>query len=81
MGKRTLTLIGTAVASLVLLSACGAVKGKQTAENAVITFHQNLNDGQFAVIYAATHPDFQKNTSQKDFGELLGAIHKKLGAS
>ena len=62
-----------------VLAGCGAKKGKETAERAVVLFHQRLDGGDFSAIYGATHPDFKTAASEKDFVALLAAIHRKLG--
>ncbi len=37
---------------LFVVAACSATKGKQLAESAVNRFHNHLNAGEFAAIYA-----------------------------
>jgi len=62
------------------LGGCGSTKAKGEAEKSVATFHQRLDAGNFAAIYASTDPDFRKASTEKDFVGLLDAVHRKLGA-
>jgi hypothetical protein len=68
-----------AICSLFLLNGCGATKGKPMAEMAAAEFHQALDKGEFSAIYAASHADFKKASTEKDFVALLEAVHRKLG--
>jgi hypothetical protein len=72
LGAMALLLAGGA-------SGCAGQKGKAAAEKAVGEFHTKLDAGDFAGIYAATHPDFKKASSEKDFVAILDAVHRKLG--
>lgn len=62
-----------------LFGGCGLTKGKGTSEAAVSRFHERLDKGDFAGIYAGTHPDFKKASTEKAFVDLLSAVHRKLG--
>jgi hypothetical protein len=64
---------------LLAVVGCAGRKGKEAAERAVNEFHHKLDASDFAGIYAATHPDFKKVATEKDFTELLEAVHRKLG--
>jgi hypothetical protein len=68
-----------AVALSACFSGCGMREGTKAAEMAVNEFHQKLDAGEFTAIYSATHPDFKKASTEKDFVALLEAIHRKLG--
>ena len=61
------------------LSGCSMSADTSLAEAAVPQFHQMLDAGHFAEIYAAAAPDLKQMTSQKDMVDLLEAIHRKLG--
>ena len=52
---------------------------KDKLDNAVATFHEQLNLGNFAAIFAAAHTTFKRTTSKKAFVAMLDAIHTKLG--
>lgn len=45
----------------------------------MIEFHTRIDEAEFKPIYEATHPDFKRATSEKDFLALLEAVHRKLG--
>ena len=49
------------------------------ATAAVERFHQRLDSEQYAAIYLDTDDTFRKATSEKEFTQLLSAIHRKLG--
>jgi len=51
------------------------------ATAAVERFHQRLDSEQYAAIYLDTDDTFRKATSEKEFTQLLSAIHRKLGAT
>jgi|CZKS01.1.fsa_nt_gi hypothetical protein len=51
------------------------------ATAAVERFHQRLDSEQYAAIYLDTDDAFRKVTSEKEFTQLLSAIHRKLGAT
>jgi len=55
------------------------LKGKKAAEQGVADFHNLYNDGKFADIYSAGHSKFKSATTEKQFVELVGAVHRKLG--
>jgi hypothetical protein len=74
---RVTSLIALLLASL--LSSCNPIKSSRSAEAAVVQFHTQLDKGEFADIYKATHPEFKKVSDEKSFTELLAAVHRKLG--
>jgi hypothetical protein len=49
------------------------------ATAAVERCHQRLDSEQYAAIYLDTDDTFRKATSEKEFTQLLSAIHRKLG--
>jgi len=61
------------------LGGCGAVKGKQLAEDAIKVFHEQLDKGDFNTMYSAAHADLKAASSEKEFIALLEAVHRKLG--
>jgi hypothetical protein len=77
MQNRFVFLVVALVA--VLLIGCHPVKNTQAAEQAVTAFHQQLDTGDFKGIYAATHADFKKAATEKEFVDILEAVHRKLG--
>ena len=60
--------------------SCSFTKGKETAERAVIKFHNQLNAGQFHEIYAGADEGFRKASSEQDVIALFEAVRRKLGA-
>lgn len=75
---KSLPILSVAIAALIL-TGCDAMKGKATAENAVIAFHDSLDKGDFESLYTAADPDLRAAATEKDFLALLGAVHRKLG--
>ena len=76
--KRTLLL--TLIAGmLATVSSCSLTKGKQIGEQAVVTFHNQFNAGQYREIYAQSDEGFKKATSEADTLALFGAVRRKLG--
>jgi hypothetical protein len=67
-------------ASLCLLAGCSVSSDVHTAEGEIAHFHKQLDAGQFADIYSASSPEFQKVTTSDAWSQLLAAIHRKLGA-
>ncbi len=63
----------------VALAACSLTKGREAAANAVVGFHNQLDSADFGGVYAKTHPDFKRASSEKDFVAVLEAVHRKLG--
>jgi outer membrane murein-binding lipoprotein Lpp len=76
---RVILPIFLAAASVCILTGCGAMKGRDTAEQAVSEFHAQLDKGDFRGIYSAAHSDFKAASTEKDFVALLAAVHRKLG--
>jgi Protein of unknown function (DUF4019) len=67
----------TAIA--ILLACTNPLKVGQMSDASVAAFHQKLDQAQFHDIYAASSPDFQHASPEKDITELLNAVHTKLG--
>ncbi|NBV24892.1 MAG: hypothetical protein EBS05_23605 [Proteobacteria bacterium] len=55
------------------------VKGKGAAEVAIGEIHQQFNDTKFAAIYTGGHAKLKKASPEKQFVELMEAVHRKLG--
>ena len=66
---------------LLLLTACSGPVDTNVAEQAVPKFHEMLDAERFQSIYDQSTDDLKKAASQKDFVEVLIAIHRKLGAT
>jgi hypothetical protein len=63
-----------------LTSGCGGMfKGKKAAEQGVADFHKLYSEGKLAEIYSAGHSKFKAATTEKQFLEFMGAVHRKLG--
>ncbi|MBX2813999.1 MAG: DUF4019 domain-containing protein [Myxococcales bacterium] len=73
--RRSTLLALTALA----LPGCNAKKDTLAAEKAVTKFHAQFNKEQFATMYAETHEEFKKASSEEDIIELFQAVHSKLG--
>ena len=73
-------LFFAALSFLALILACtNPFKVGQMSDASVAQFHQKLDQTQFHDIYAASSPDFQRASPEKDITELFNAIHTKLG--
>jgi hypothetical protein len=67
-------------AMCVLLSSCGSsTKSVDLAKQSVGMFHAQIDTEQYAAVYAACDEKFHQATSESDFVNLLGAVHRKLG--
>jgi hypothetical protein len=72
--------LAAAAAMLGLLAGCtAAANDLPVAQDGVTRFHQMLNTGDSAGIYADSGPDFKKASTQADMVALFDAIHRKLG--
>lgn len=64
----------------VLLSSCGSsTRSVELAKQSVELFHSQLDTEQYTTLYAASDDKLHQATSESDFVNLLGAIHRKLG--
>ena len=62
-----------------ILAGCSAGKDLAAAQQAVTTFHQQMNAAAFDAIYDASSADWQKATARAASAQFLGAVHTKLG--
>ncbi len=62
-----------------LLTSCGFLEGKDTADKAVVLIHQQFNDEKYSDIYMAADADFRRATTLADLTQLFQAVHRKLG--
>ena len=65
--------------SMLALTACSSGESLGQSEKAIAVFHQQLDQGAFAAIYANTTPEFRRITTEPDFIKILAAVHRKLG--
>jgi opacity protein-like surface antigen len=73
--------IAAATMTLFLLASCSMSADSRLAEDAVPQFHHALDAGDFDAIYEGSANDLKQAASQKDFLDLLEAVHRKLGLS
>ena len=66
-------------ASMLLSSCSSATKNVKLAQQSVQQFHSELDSEQYTVVYAASDDKLHQVTSEPDFVNLLGSIHRKLG--
>lgn len=65
---------------LLVLPACkDMTQAKGLSDTAIGDFHRQFNEGKFKEVYAATHANFKKTSTEAEFVELLDAMHRKLG--
>ncbi len=78
MNKINSLIIGAVF--LVLTISCSSImKGKELAEPAVGNFHAQFNAEKYSEIYNQADDEFKKAVTEKDWTELLSAVHRKLG--
>ena len=75
---RSMAILGLAAAAS-LLSACNSKKAIQSAEEGVVTFHNQLDAEQFHQIYTDATPEFQESGSEDELTKFFSAVHRKLG--
>ena len=65
---------------LFLTISCSSImKGKELAEPAVANFHAQFNAEKYSEIYDQADDEFKKSVNEKEWIELLEAVHRKLG--
>jgi hypothetical protein len=64
---------------LILLSGCSMSDDSGKAEREIPSFHRALDAGEFQAIYRNTDKEFRNITKEKEFVDLLAAIHQRLG--
>src|SRR5690242_11010680 len=70
----------TVILALCIFSvSCSSAKNKQLAEQAVAQFHAQLDSEQYHAIYAGSDGRLRQASTEAEFVDLLGAIHRKLG--
>jgi hypothetical protein len=62
-----------------LAAACNVKADLSSSDAAIAAFHDQLDRGQFAQIYAASAPEMKAVTNEVDLTKLLEAVHTKLG--
>ena len=62
-----------------LTVGCRVSPRVEEAKSAIERFHRRLDSEQYAAIYSDTDDAFRASTSEKEFTDLLSAIHRKLG--
>ena len=72
---RAMALLFAAMA----LAACSMPGDAKVAEQEVPRFHQQLDAGKFADIYQAAAVELKSVSSEMEFVEFLGVVHRKLG--
>jgi hypothetical protein len=82
MTRITTSFAGVAIVTFAvfLLCSCTSPIGDVTsARNAVVRFHQELDQEKYVEMYAEAAPELRKATTQEDFLALMSAVHRKLG--
>jgi Protein of unknown function (DUF3887) len=74
MLRQWVALIGCAV-----VAACSPSADTKVAEDAISSFHADLNAGNFDTIYDRSASDMKAATSKDKFAKILNAVHSKLG--
>jgi hypothetical protein len=71
----------SAIAALcaVLVASCSSSTDLPKGEGAIGAFHERLEAGRYAEIYAKSTPDMKAHGSAEDMSKFLAAIHRKLG--
>lgn len=74
MSKHWATFIGC-----VSLAACSPGADTKVAEDAISSFHADLNTGNFDKIYDRAGSDLKAAATKDKFTKILNAVHSKLG--
>ena len=62
-------------------AGCSSSAQITEAQQAVSTFHKQLDAGRFDEIYVASSDDLKNMSKQAEFVALLSAVHRKLGTT
>lgn len=71
--------MGIALLGVATLSACSPLADTKAAEQSIVSFHADLNGGNFDKIYDASGPDLKAAANKEKFTKILDVVHKKLG--
>jgi len=71
--------IALAIAALLSLSACSAMKDKDQGEAEVARFHALYDAGKAAEIYDQAGAELKSSASRDEFGKMLTATRQRLG--
>lgn len=76
-------VLGTVLPGIFILGSpgCGSSSSSPTplAQDAVTSFHSQLNAGQFEAIWNDADDLFRNKTSHEAYAKLTGSVHDKLG--
>ena len=62
------------------LAGCGLMEGVETAERAVVTFHEQYNAGSFVEMYDASAEDLRATDQRSEFVSTMTSLRAKLGS-
>ena len=81
MIQRITQRTGTALLGTLLLAAqgCGVSADKAMAQAAVASFHNQLDEAQYAAMWEDTDEIFRNASSRENYEKLTSAVHRKLG--
>lgn len=68
------------IVGAILAVGCGFADGQRKGQDAVETFHRQLNAARYSDIYASATPAFRSSGPETDVAAYLGGVHRKLGA-
>lgn len=68
------------VTGTLALAGCGLTEGVHTAEQAVVTFHEQYNAGDFGETYDAGADDLLATEARNEFMTTMASLRTKLGA-
>lgn len=77
MTVRVVLLVTCALA----IVGCGLMDGVDTADRAVVTFHEQYNAGRFSEMYDASAADLRAAGARNEFMTTMAAIRTKLGCT
>jgi len=63
-----------------MLAGCGIKESFEEAEAEVASFHKALDAGDTQKLWATSDPEMRNEQGREQFGKLLEAVHRKLGA-
>jgi hypothetical protein len=78
MKPRPWLLAGLAAISF-LLGGCGAKEVVAKSQRAVVEFHEQYDQRDFAALYAATDSSYRQKGTEKEFTDYLESMRRTLG--
>lgn len=79
VGVFALVVFAFVAISAVTKAIGGFADTKQSAEHAVVQFHDQLNAAKYGEIYAQSSDEFKEFSTEEKMTEIFDSLHRKLG--